>query len=572
MASSDFRESYLEEMARVDEYLVRTRGAADAPASEDPEVRRLLEAVSYFSAQTQQMAYEATVDSLEGLIGQRLDFVQRPLVSRGLLSASYSSSKAVLHLPQGTPFLVQARDGRSTQLSTEVSAVVAPLRVCHAQMEGGAGTPRLVLGIETEATWAGLGVLSLHVDVLGDRARSMALHRALARGCRAVRLLTTERAVGRAVPPQLSDNLEHCPRLEATFGPRTPIEADFDPKAFDRDLRLSPLETARAHFQFPERDLFVNVVLPTEGDAAAFWKTATRFWIALELDAECALGPLSVSCFRPNVLPVQNLVRAPAQPIEDAGFQRRYPLLPPSGLGPHQAHRGALFELHSVERVVDTTGGAERTLFPSALGDPETSYRLVRKHGRSTGRGASVELVCPGTVAEPRSLRVEAAWTESEMNLRSWGKLRVRPWRLSADGMEWKLLPRTAGPVPSPVEGSVDRLVELLALSNRSRLEREEVLKVARLICSGTEPPWSRLVEALGGMTVSEEPTPEGTGILIRRFTFEVRPIGEELEPLLDDFFEWIGRVLSEWGGELVEVVRAKREAGGRSSRWEATS
>src|SRR4051794_4741568 len=101
--SSQMRSAYLDELVRVDAYLLEARGRREEPSSADPEVRGLLEAVAYLSAQTQQVSYRATVDALHALVAQRLDFAVRPLPARGLVAATHQGSRSSLLLPQGTP-------------------------------------------------------------------------------------------------------------------------------------------------------------------------------------------------------------------------------------------------------------------------------------------------------------------------------------------------------------------------------------------------------------------------------------------------------------------------------------
>lgn len=551
------RSAYLDELVRVDEYLAQARGRSEEPSSADPEVRRLLEAVAYLSAQTQRVSYRATVDALRALVAQRLDFAVRPLPARGLVAATHQGSRSSLRMPQGTPLQLRLRDGRAGQVSLEVSAIVAPLTVRETRVEETPAGPVLLIRVEMGPSLRELGWVCLHVDVLGDFARSLGLFRALRGGCRAAKLFLNAGAEGKG-PGELVTARRSLP-LEVSFGARAACEADLDSSAFDVDQVLSPLEEVRAHFQFPERNLFLNVRVPAnEGAAGApnpeVLAGGGSHWLGLLLAPNTSTGPVSPACFRPNILPVQNLVRAPAEPIVDAGLASRYPLLPASELaGVAPEGFGRPFQLQSVTRVVATSAKSEQTLFPTMLGEPERSYRLTRSE-RAGVEQHFLELGVPGTLVAPRVVRVEACWTQPGLDLGALGKVAVRPLRLAAEGITWKLLPPNAAFAESPVEGSSEQLVELLAFSNRRELDAKETTSVLRLLCRGSGYPWAQLIAAFGAMHSESVLSRDGHSTIRRQISLELAATAEELTPLLDDLLERLATVLSAWGQEPVDV------------------
>jgi type VI secretion system protein ImpG len=545
---SQLRSTYLHELARVDEYLAETRGRREEPSSADPEVRRLLEAVAYLSAQTREATYRATFDALTSLVAQRLDFAVRPLPARGLVAAAHQGKRSSLSMPQGTPLLLQLRDGRAVRVSLEVSAIVAPMAVREARTEETEAGPMLLLRVELGPSLRELGWICLQVDVLGDFVRSLGLLRALREGCRGAKLFLEPGAAGESVARRRSV------ALEVSFGSRAACEADLDPTAFDVDRQLPPLEEVRAHFQFPERDLFVNLRVPANEPCEQAQEAGASHWLGILLAPNASPGPVSAACFRPNILPVHNLVRAPAEPIIDAGLKSRYAVLPPpeiAGLSPDGF--GHPFQLQSVTRVVAAAKSQETTLLPTLLGDPEQSYRLLRDPRGGT-EPQLLELGMPGTLTEPRLVRVEACWSQPGLDLAALGKVSVRPWRLAAEGITWRLLSTSAPFVSSPVDGSAEQLVELLAFSNRQQLDAQETMSVLRLLCRGSAYPWAQLLAAFGAMRSESVLSKDGHSTLVRQVSFELKPIAEELRPLLEDLLERLASVLSAWGHEPVEV------------------
>lgn len=568
MQATQTRHTYLEELARIDGHLTETRGARPEPSASDPEVRRILEAAAFLAAQNQRIAYQATFDALHGLVMQRLDFIVRPLPARGLLAASHTAPRSALPVRQGTLIHLSTRDGRTARLTTEVSAIVAPIHMRKVEWVDSVRGPVLLFEIEIEQGLRELGWLSLHVDVLGDLARSLSLFGVLARRSRGAFLFQREASSARRAATEL--DFATARKLELECGARASVEADVDAENFDVDRVLSPLEEVRAALQFPERNLFVNLRLPTERDGSSLERRGATGGV-LRVGILCERGvdvaPVSPTCFRPNVLPVQNLVSAPAQPIKDEGYLARQVLLPPDELlWQATTAAGGAFELREIGAVVLLGGREETLLLPSTLSAPERSYRITRSvNGRD--ERYYLELGEPGTAKSPRQVRVEASWFQPGLDLLALGQVRARLFHMATEGITWKLLPSAAPCMASPVDGSADKLVELLALSNRKRLDAEETLRVLRLLAQGSEAVWGRCLDAVGAMKFEEVVAGERAA-LRRRVLIERRPLPEEQLALFDELLRRVERVLGVWGDEVVEVVaftrdRILRAAGG---------
>lgn len=553
------RNAYLDELARIDGYLSETRGLRSEPSAADPEVRRILEAAAFVAANNQRIAYQATFDALQGLVAQRLDFVVRPLPARGLLAAVHSGPRSPLPLRQGTLVHLTTRDGRTARLTTEVSAIVAPIQVRKVEWVDSSRGPVLLFDIELEQSLSDLGWLSLHVEVLGDLVRSLSLHQLISRRSRAAFLFPKQPTHGRRPTSEL--DFATARSLELMCGVRASVEADFDPESFDVDRVLSPLEDVRAALQFPERSLFVNLRLPAERDAASPERVepAGAIRVGILFERGVNTSPVSPSCFRPNILPVQNLISSAAQPIKDEGYSSRYALRLPDELAWQAAGAaGGPFALQGVLGVTQLGGREETPLLPTSLGEPARSYRIVRS-AVAGDEQYHLELAVPGTPKAPRQVRVEASWFQPGFDLASLGQAKVRLFHLATEGITWRLLPGSAPSLASPVEGSADKLVELLALSNRKRLNGEETLRVMRLLTQGCDAVWGRVVEAIGSLQFEEVVSGERAA-LRRRVLVEQRPLPEDQLPLFEELLHQMERVLGVWGHEVVEVVSFTRD------------
>lgn len=325
------------------------------------------------------------------------------------------------------------------------------------------------------------------------------------------------------------------------FGARAGAPEDYVPPA---------LERVRRHFQLPQRDLFVNVEVP--GDLQD-----TQAWFVLELDPSGPDLPWFSNVFVPNVLPVENVVRAPADPIVDDGLRSRHPVHPPAELvGPRFRGPAERFELLEVERVCELEGEQEITLFPSALGDPERTYRLGW-HVVGGREQRHLALGVPGTPEAPRRVRVDGQWTQPGFDPRNLGRARVRPWRLALPNVAWKLRPESASSLPSPLTNAPDKLLELLALTNREKLSLEDLKRLLNLLSAGADVPWRSVVECVESLSWKERPADPTRGGTYLEATLRCRSLGDEGQPLLEDLIAQVEVVLNAWCQDPVSVRQA---------------
>ncbi len=540
MTSRTFHDTFLDELARLDAYLSEVGGGApEAPQSSDPEVRRLLEATAFFSARTQEMAYRGAFDAVSWLLAEQCDFLRRPLVARGLVQACDAGGwSSAIRLPQRTPLLVESAEGTVGQFATAVSAVVAPLAVVDLRLERAPGERWLLLEVEAPLGFAELEWLSLYVDVLGDRRRSLSLHRRLRWACRSARYWSVKTEPGsRRRRPELSE-LRELPALDVRFGRRRGELGDDAPSA---------LEAVRAHFQLPEQNLFLNVLLPAQRDDQ-------RAWIALELEPEGPEFPCSKGAFRPNVLPIENEVRAPSDPIVEDGRTTDHWVLPPAELSaPGFGDPASGYELLEVKRVSEVHEKHEVTLLSSSIAEPERSYRLGWRSVDGKERPL-LRLSAPGTPERPRRLRLNATWTQPGLDLRALSRLRLRPWRLALPHVELKPLPASAPFVPSPLSGDPEKLLDVAALTNRSWLGRDELVHLLKLLGAGAHV-WGKCVDAVESVRWREV-TSSGAGAGTElEVTLRARVLGDELEALQHDLSDRIQDVLNAWCDAPVRVL-----------------
>lgn len=163
-------------------------------------------------------------------------------------------------------------------------------------------------------------------------------------------------------------------------------------------------------------------------------------------------------------------------------------------------------------------------------------------------------LAVPGSLEAPRRVRVDGVWTQPGFDPRSLGRARIRPWRLALPDVGWKLLPDSAPFLPSPVEGAPDKLLELLALTNREKLALEDLKRLVKLLSAGADSSWWSLVECVESVSWRERPAYEAKDGTRLEVTLRCRTPGEDSKPLLEDLVDQIEIVLNAWCTDPVLV------------------
>src|SRR3954464_13203737 len=85
--SASFYDDFLAELKAVDDSLAYRTGDATSVSREDPDVRRLMESIAFFSTRTRQAASDRLRGSVLALVRGHLDDFLSPQPARALVQA-----------------------------------------------------------------------------------------------------------------------------------------------------------------------------------------------------------------------------------------------------------------------------------------------------------------------------------------------------------------------------------------------------------------------------------------------------------------------------------------------------
>jgi type VI secretion system protein ImpG len=498
---------------------------------EDPDVRRLIESMAFFSVQTRQASLRSLRSVWWRLFSGFFDFMVEPVPSAAMAQA-LPTEKMVepLVLPRGTEFRLAPQGEAPGFFRTR-----RELRVLPVFLEGTDVLPlergghRLILRFESRfARKDEVGLLSLHVRHLEDYRSSLAVFHALCRHLRQVSVVYNQAADEHSVG-------DVC---EVSFG-RSAAAAE------DSAEYSHPFRRIRSLFHSPEQQLFVHVQVPPSR------KPWSSFCLCFDLDQAWTTGrSLHPEFLHPFVVPLDNLKAEPAQPIVADGTRSQYPILNISA--------GGNFRLHSVTHVHEVTAKGRSLLRPAFLPGEGPSYEVEESLGAGLSPQHSLLIRMPEAFVAPRRVVVEALWHQPQFASRALGRLQLSTPGRHVEGLRWQLLGDVVPTQDSPLHDDLGALTRLLAWKSRPTLSRNEFLALLMYLGTPARSPMGRVIPWVRELTVSTVPDSalRGSG-LQHVYEMLLEPFEPGFEPLVVCFLQQAREVLDAWNSDAAVELRA---------------
>lgn len=508
---------FLEEMSALDTFVTaREREDRQLPAREDPDVRRILEAIAFFSARTRAAARASTRAAVERIAGGTLDDLLPVAPASMLISAKPTAQLAEpVTVPSGTELRVRAADGRVGRFSTELPITVIPAEIEGAKVVDGDRRVTLQIKLRALRAFRAPRVVSLHVRKLNDYRASLAVHDALAR-------CTT--------------------RVTALVDGKTEVacQVSFDalpPRRLDEETGdAGPLARAREFFHMPDRALYLHV----EMEPTSF----TTLAITLELDerfpTDVAIGK---DTFHLAVTPAANVWNDYAEPVLCDGMRDGYRIRAPGA-------ELSEVELHRVKGVYRTGGGGFVPVPPAALSQEGDAYELT-----DVEDAPHVSLRFKGAFDKPIKVMIDARWSQPALWSGAAGKITVEAHRRHLPGVSLGMLGPMRRPEPSPLARSPARALDLLSLRMRPSLDRRALSGVLEMLGTTAAGPYLGAHTWVDDLSAVEEPDPaQPSGGIRRRYDLTLRERSPEDGPLVRALSAQIEALLKSWTEQAVIV------------------
>lgn len=536
MAEETFEQSLLNELQAIDSF--RRRYVGEQPAArieaQDPDVQRLIEVLAFSAVRTRQALRNNLRHTWRRLLGSYFEPLLSPLPAMALVEAQVTARMSEsAFLPAGTEVQAAAADGFVGCFQTLADLRIVPMTLERCETLRAPQGLRLVLTFQSRLPRPdSVGVLRLGMHYLDDYLAALTVFQQLKAHLRRAFVLYD------------------APVHEGADGPTCQVE--FGPtydEPYTADER-NPLSAVRSFFHFPEQELLIQVAVPP---APRPW---TRLSICLDMAPDWPRRPAPFrELFRPFVVPVRNIRRAPAQPILCDGTQDSYPI--------SFVHADASYRLHSVDGVYRITADGLVPIPLATLYNAAPSYEIEQRPRPGPASAEPEEtpallLRMPRALIDPVQILVEGQWHQPNLAQHLTGALSITLPDRSLLGGDLALV----GPVRFGLQPKLGRdaaaLLRLLSLKMKAVLDLDELRALLMLLESADQGPFRGFLARVRELAVEVAPdeTLRGAGIRHIYHLLVPSPHSEEI-PLWDIFCFQLQRLLDAWNYEgRSEVVR----------------
>jgi type VI secretion system protein ImpG len=516
-ALESFRQSY------------STEHAGAALGREDPDVRRLMEAMALFSARA-RLASQASIGAMrQRVIRQLVPYLTSPLAALAIVDASPNAklSEAVV-LPRGTAFELRSGDSPAGFYQAISDVRVLPVQLVRAEI-----VPRPSTGYRISLVFEAnhprldeIGTLSLYVDYLDDFFASFGVVAALREHIKKAQVVLDE-----PVGPD-------------TEGTACTVGFGLDPAAVT-ELWPHPVLRERYFFHFPWLENFVSISVPP------LRKQWRRFTISLDVGPNWPRSiRLSPHVLRPFAVATINTARGMSQPVTYDGTSERVAVRHPKAQ--------FRFDVQGIRGVYRVRDGAMEPLRPGVLAGGNGSYEVVEEPGADGRAVTSVLVRFPQAFEKAFTIAVDADWYQPGFSGALGENLKARPYSRVLQGVDWEVIGRPVAHRDVDAAGQLDNLLAVVVLQRKQKLDFEDLRALLSALGSVWSGPFLGLRDILAGLNVREVPTPQaggGTGIRLV-YELQVKEHDASLDPLLRSFARHLGAVLEAWVADLDVEVR----------------
>lgn len=531
--------SFLEELQALDKF--RMGYAALYPAaplgSEDPDVRRLIEALALFSARTRLAGQRSVARSTMHLFQQHFSYLLSPMPAMAMLRAVPDARFVdAAELPRDSQFQFTpgAPNAPTGPLSFRTLAPVRllPVRLNTVRLERrGMDANRLRLTFEGDFPRNDTpGSLRLYIHHLNDFRASLAVYYYLKYALRSVSISFDERS---EIPVGIPGDAAGAVRFGA---PRLP-PSEFEP--FEH-----PLQRVRSFIHFPQQELFLEVRVP---QPPRDWRGFSLYFdFAGRWPPELVLTP---DTFVQHAVPVVNLQRGLSNPVEHDGTKDRHSLQ-------HSELAGG-YRVHSVLGVYKLDGKGMLPLRPGSISGGPDTYEL-ESEGQGKGRKTWLSLDLPGAFAQPVRVTADASWHQPLPAQFDSSSYRPVLSGRFLEGIQWGQVDGIAPGLDNPLEHAQQGLLQLLALRSQRFLGLEDLLFLLEVLGLRQQRHFRDLANHLTAVKVQPKPfARSATGFkYIYQLTFS--DLDPAMLPAVDLLSERLLEMLGYWSTEEVVELEVR--------------
>ncbi len=525
--------AFLEQMHELDNF--RMEYASRHPSApldrDDPDVKRLVEAMAFFSARTHMAGLDNIVASRLRIFQQFFPFLLSPLPAMGMVQAQPTGqfSETAL-LPRETRFLVSSPKGDGWVCRTMKDLRILPVFLTETKllMRPNKGY-RMIMAFESGYERADtIGKLAVYLDHLNSYQASLMLFDALKTNLVRASVVFDKKA---------DEQIIGMP-CEVSFG-TLPDEEALDQR------KMHPLQQARTFFHFPWQELVMTIDVPQTNLA---WK---KFNVCLDLSDKWPRKlPVNKDVFRLHTVPVENISRESTTPIVYEGTKERFLIRHPDPtLG---------FELQTILGVYKIRDGGMVPVKPGILSGGEGTYEISQKTDSVKGSRYWLCMHDPSAFVEPVTVVLDGLWHQPDFSRNFSQMLKTRPYSRTIAGVNWDLCENMVRSLQNRFQENMDEYIHLLTIKNKSALNFDDICALIQMLGTVWQGDYKPVKDLFYAVRV--EQAPRAGGLLKQIYHLRFRHCEPVTLPLVSTFTQKLGRILDVWISEVVVETRMEMD------------
>jgi len=528
---------FLEHMHELENF--RMSYAAMHPATpldrEDPDVRRLTEAMAYFAARTHMAGIRNIVDFRRRIFQQFFSYLLTPLPAMGMIRPKLTGQfSEPVSLPKGSEIALSSETKGSAMFRTLHDLRILPISLVELKMLllPNRGF-RVLLSLRAPYSRSDdIGHLRFHINHLDDYQASLRVFHGLKKHMRKASVVFDEKV------------------SEETRG--TSCEVSFGaPLDMDEEEWPHPLQKERFFFHFPHQELFLTVRLPSQ---IRNWREFTIFF---DLDSQWPRSiMLNQDVFQLFAVPIVNLNRDMAQPISSDGTRERYAIRHPE---PEYK-----FHLHSVRGVYRVKDNSMVPMRAGILSGGSGSYEIEESIDDSGARRNWLTLHFPEAFQEPQIIALDALWLQPWFSEALGERLQADTFGRNIVGLNWELIGNIVPHAVNTFQAEMEGFLHLLTLRGKSALSLDDLQGMLQTLGSVHQGQFKRAHDLLTDVRVVEAPfNKSGTpGMVKLVYHLYFKDFDASLMAVVETFADHVKNILDSWISEAkVEVKVVVPEA-----------
>jgi type VI secretion system protein ImpG len=524
---------YQDELQALNEFVMsysldhKYAGLKNGQSNDDPDVLRLLEALAFFSARTQDVAQRNITSYRYRLYQQLFPYLLCPVPPFGIMRATHTGALTEpVFLERGTEFVLENDQGSEYFFQTRAPVHVFPIFLREIKATLVAGSSHTIsFSIQSRHIQHNVpDQLSFYIDYIGDLDSSYRILGFFRNKIEKARVsYEKETAIERhwIDVPQLA------------FGSI--------PLRIDENDHMHPIEIERMFLNDPRGELFLHVSLPTP--------THSYNDITIEFDFIEAWPKglvLNTDIFQLHCIPVVNLKKSPSNPMLIDGSKTQFPILhsqPTSG-----------YTFHKAIGVYRIDGTALKPLVPGILKNIDGSFEIDESKVMDDGRSVTyLNVHFPSAFEYPVTVFVDAMWSQRSFLEDKDRKSNIKPYSRNILGVQWDwiALPKSRASLRD-VDNRDDVLLNIVYISQKRYYSYEDMLSIFDVLGPLSQGPFKKVHQAFKGLRYELRSVDGSTltaGYVLYFMDFNWDIVDHESE-LFNVFISHLEFVLNSWSSE----------------------